>query len=137
MFGQNLIKCIRCPVAFHKQCLGCVSQDGPRGKWLCYFCKVMKVGIEQHAEVTSLPAEKRVISELFSMTKQGWRDIAAKIKDIVLEYKCSGEFSIDDCKDWDDFLSKFVERVPSNGGSKAYFVLRLFEALISTEHVRG
>ena len=47
VFG-HLIKCVRCPVAFHKECLGYVGlmwASGPRGKWLCYFCKVMKFGI--------------------------------------------------------------------------------------------
>lgn len=36
---------------------------------------------------------------------------------------------------WDDFLRQVMERVPSEG-NKAYFVLRLFEALISCDQIQ-
>ena len=68
-----MIKCVRCPVVFHKTCLGCLATDGPRGKWLCYFCKIMKFGVELEHTVSSLPNEERVVSLLYE--KKGWREI--------------------------------------------------------------
>lgn len=40
----KLICCDDCPSAFHADCLGYEKQC-PRGKWKCYFCKVVKYGI--------------------------------------------------------------------------------------------
>jgi hypothetical protein len=46
IFGENLLKCLRCPAAFHgRECLGYDNPLGYRGKWLCYICKVLKIGL--------------------------------------------------------------------------------------------
>jgi hypothetical protein len=40
----TLICCDDCPTAFHAECLGYL-QHLPRGKWKCYYCKVIRHGI--------------------------------------------------------------------------------------------
>jgi hypothetical protein len=89
VYGQSLLKCLRCPVAFHKACLG-TSTDGPRGKWLCYFCKVMKFGVDYEDTVSSLPKEKRMISKL--KESKGWREVGQTICEILASYACAFEF---------------------------------------------
>ena len=41
---HKLISCDDCPCMFHSECLGYTSHL-PRGKWKCYFCKVIRHGI--------------------------------------------------------------------------------------------
>lgn len=85
-----------------------------------------------------MPAEDRVIARL--PKQQGWRAISKTICEILQKYKCADGFdiaSIDTarCTDWDAFLRSVMEVVPSDGGTKAYYVLRLFEGLINSETV--
>lgn len=62
-FGDNLLKCLRCPVAFHtKECLGYLFPY--RGKWLCYFCKVLKQGLVNERKVIVMPNEPRPLKKL-------------------------------------------------------------------------
>lgn len=37
--------------------------------------------------------------------------------------------------DWEQFLKAVMSVVPSDGGTKAYFVLRLFESIVNSDIV--
>jgi hypothetical protein len=44
-FGTGvLISCDDCPNSYHAECLG-YKEHLPRGKWKCYFCKVVTHGL--------------------------------------------------------------------------------------------
>jgi len=38
--------------------------DAPRGKWLCYYCKVVRVGVDLEQTVTPLVGEGRPLAGL-------------------------------------------------------------------------
>ena len=40
-----------------------------------------------------------------------------------------------DFKNWEDFVSSVMKRVPSDGGKNAFYVLKLFEAIVESEVV--
>lgn len=112
--------------------------DGPRGKWLCYFCKVVKVGIDFEHTVTALPNEKRVLACFEGY--RGWRQVSQGICEILSAYPCASslminDLNLDELKSWEEFVSTVMKRVPSDGGNKAYFVLRLFEAIVESDIV--
>jgi hypothetical protein len=70
-FGENLLKCIRCPAAFHaRECLGYDNPLGYRGKWLCYVCKVLKFGLAAEAQAQSMPNEPRCMKKLANLSKK-------------------------------------------------------------------
>ena len=46
----KLICCETCPTAYHFECVG--YDKFPRGKYKCYFCKIVKLGIDQTVTVT-------------------------------------------------------------------------------------
>ena len=113
-----------------------VQFDAPRGKWLCYYCKVLRAGIENEANVTSLPGESRVLAGLENF--DSWQLAATKICKILTEYPCSKPFKLEDLqqsnfKSWEDFVSVVMKRVPSDGGNNAFRVLKLFEAIVESD----
>lgn len=126
IFG-HLIKCYRCPVSFHKSCLGYVglmSMSGPRGKWLCYFCKIVKFGIVNEPEILSCPKEIRAITHFNLLNQVGWKNMSKVICDIILAYKCSAPYALtieqirNDIPTMDQkqvFLELMIEAVPSDG----------------------
>ena len=112
--------------------------DAPRGKWLCYYCKVVRVGVDLEHTVTPLAGEGRPLGGLESLT--GWRQTALAIGRILQGYPCAKSYRFDellstDFKNWEDFVSSVMKKVPSDGGKNAFYVLKLFEAIVESEVV--
>ena len=64
---NKLVCCEDCPSSYHSECLGYQSaKQCPRGKWKCYYCKVVKHGA---AFVQKLaPNEQAVCAALMQPT---------------------------------------------------------------------
>lgn len=90
-FGSGtLICCDDCPSAFHSDCLG-YYQHLPRGKWKCYFCKVIRHGIPE--KVTRLAPNQKPVCDVLSEKKcPNWETKAHQLFDILEEYSCAKNF---------------------------------------------
>ena len=90
-FGSGvLICCDDCPNAFHSDCLG-YYQHLPRGKWKCYFCKVIRHGIPE--KVTRLAPNQKPICDVLAEKKcPNWETKAHQLFDILEEYPCAKSF---------------------------------------------
>jgi hypothetical protein len=86
-----LISCDDCPTAYHAECLG-YTQHLPRGKWKCYFCKVIRHGIPN--KVTRLaPNQSPVCDKLAECDKSmGWEAKSQVLFDILEESPCAKAF---------------------------------------------
>jgi hypothetical protein len=42
---------------------------------------------------------------------------------------------MEDKEDWEEFLKAVMSVVPSDGGTKAYYVLKLFESIVNSDIV--
>ena len=145
------MKCYQCPVAFHKECL---KADGYRGKWLCYLCKVVKRGIYEESEVVSLPGEPRLCQPLARILLDkrtpipAFSTIAGEIIGILCGYSCSEHFrdklksvveqSAGENSSMTATKERFIERVLDvipEEGVQAFYTLRLFESLVTSDEV--
>ena len=70
--GIRLISCETCPVSYHSTCLG--YDKAPRGKWKCYFCKIVKYGIQGNISKIA-PNEVEVGQQLLGKFDD-WKDRA-------------------------------------------------------------
>ena len=142
-------------MAFHKACLGYVglmAASGPRGRWLCYFCKVVKFGIACEPSLETSPAEETPIREAQLHQKRSWQDICIGFCDILLAYRCSAKFAarIRQVKDligareslpessslilnFAAFVHAMLQAVPSEGDQQSFHVLNLFNKLRTYE----
>ena len=77
----KMINCDDCPVAFHMECLGYTKQC-PRGKWKCYFCKVIRHGIPSMFPRMA-PNEKPVCDILADKKCASWEVKAGQLFDIL------------------------------------------------------
>jgi hypothetical protein len=88
--GGKMICCDDCPVSFHSECLGYQSKNqGPRGKWKCYFCKVAKHG----ANLTQrkAPGEIAYCFDLLD-PKVTWQEKAIQFLEVIQNYFCMNVF---------------------------------------------
>jgi hypothetical protein len=139
------MKCYQCPVAFHKECLG---GEGYRGKWLCYLCKIVKKGVYEESTIVSALKEARLCSKLSKMLLRtsppspSFVSIAKEVIKILTGYHCSELFKDDLQHVLDEpayctkeaFIERVLELIPEEG-SNAFYTLRLFESLVSTDEV--
>lgn len=83
----KLICCETCSSAFHFECLG--YDKFPRGKFKCYFCKVVKLGIDQAMCITQEHMD--IVHKLVEVdTKYDkWFIKAQELLDVLKEHQCS------------------------------------------------
>ena len=86
----KLICCDDCPGAFHADCLG-YTKACPRGKWKCYFCKVIRHGIPKMVPRMA-PNEGPVCDVLADTRCPSWEVKAAQLFDILEDYYCCKGF---------------------------------------------
>ena len=86
----KLICCDDCPGAFHADCLGYTKQC-PRGKWKCYFCKVIRHGIPKMVPRMA-PNEEPVCDILADTRCSSWEQKASQMFDILEDYFCAKSF---------------------------------------------
>ena len=86
----KLICCETCSSAYHYECIG--YDKFPRGKFKCYFCKVVKLGFENANSVTKkhiLLVQKLIhIDDKFDK----WFIVADKLLNILKVHQCSSFF---------------------------------------------
>ncbi|CAG9311048.1 unnamed protein product [Blepharisma stoltei] len=85
--GQ-LICCEVCPSVYHLACLN--LRNIPKGKWMCFFCRIVKDGIDKVRNDDSGLAED--FNNLLQPSHV-WQNQAQQIVDILLMNPCSKDIS--------------------------------------------
>lgn len=83
----KLICCETCSAAYHFECLG--YDKFPRGKFKCYFCKVVKLGIANSHCVTQYHID--LIAKLVEVNTEcdSWILKAEHLLDVLKEHQCA------------------------------------------------
>jgi len=97
----KLICCETCSSAYHYQCIG--YDKFPRGKFKCYFCKVVKLGIENANSVTK--EHINLIHKLIQIDIKfdKWYIVAYKLINVLKAHQCSSFFKEPFPKEIEDF----------------------------------
>ena len=86
--GGELICCEVCPSVFH---LNCVNLRGiPQGKWMCFFCRLVKDGVEAVRYDDHLYARR--LNEIVK-PNEDWREQAKLILGVLLMHPCSADLA--------------------------------------------
>jgi hypothetical protein len=82
----RLICCETCSSAYHYECLG--YDRFPRGKFKCYFCKIVKLGIDNANTVDK--SIVKLITELITFNKKTkWQYKAEEFMEVIKAHHCS------------------------------------------------
>lgn len=86
----KLICCETCPTAYHYECVG--YDRFPRGKYKCYFCKIVKLGISQAVTVTQ--KHINLVHTLFEYEQKYdfWFIVARNLLNVLKVHQCSSFF---------------------------------------------
>lgn len=86
----KLICCETCSSAYHFECLG--YDKFPRGKFKCYFCKVVKLGIADSHCVTQYHID--LVHKLIEINPECdlWFIKAEQLLDVLKEHQCASFF---------------------------------------------
>lgn len=103
----KLICCETCSSAFHFECLG--YDKFPRGKFKCYFCKIVKLGVEHSQCVTQKHID--LVNRLIQINPEfdSWFYKAEQLLEILKEHQCSCFFKEPIPKDIESFYAKIKE----------------------------
>ncbi len=104
-FGK-LICCETCSSAYHYECLG--YEKFPRGKFKCYYCKIVKVGIDEAISVDKLSA--KLIKKLITYNRKAkWQSKAQELLDVINDHHCSAFFKSPVPQDFLEYYEKIKE----------------------------
>ena len=82
----RLICCETCSSAYHFECLG--YDRFPRGKFKCYFCKIVKLGIDNANTIDK--SMIKLITELITFNKKTkWQIKAEEFMNVIRTHHCS------------------------------------------------
>ena len=86
----KLICCETCSSAYHYECIG--YDKFPRGKFKCYFCKVVKLGFENANSVTK--EHINLVHKLIQIESKfdKWYIVSCKLINILKVHQCSSFF---------------------------------------------
>jgi hypothetical protein len=102
----KLICCETCSSAYHFDCLG--YDRFPRGKFKCYFCKIVKLGIDN--AVTVDKEQTKLITNLITYNKKTkWQDKAEEFLAIIKDHPCSVFFRSPYPEDFKEYFDKIKE----------------------------
>ena len=102
----KLICCETCSSAYHFYCIG--YEKIPRGKFKCYFCKIVKNGRKDAISVST--NQIKLIDNLFKIEKiDKWFVIAQKLIFVVNQHQCSSFFKDEFPKEIKEYYDKIKE----------------------------
>jgi hypothetical protein len=102
----KLICCETCSSAYHFYCIG--YEKIPRGKFKCYFCKIVKNGRKDAISVST--NQIKLIDNLFKIEKiDKWFVIAQKLIFVVNQHQCSSFFKDEFPKEIKEYYEKIKE----------------------------
>jgi hypothetical protein len=102
----KLICCETCSSAYHFECLG--YDRFPRGKFKCYFCKIVKLGIDESSTVDK--TQIKLITNLITYNKKTkWQDKAEEFLAVIIDHPCSVFFKEPYPSDFKEYFDKVKE----------------------------
>jgi hypothetical protein len=102
----KLICCETCSSAYHFECLG--YDRFPRGKFKCYFCKIVKLGIDD--AVTVDKSQIKLITNLITYNKKTkWQEKAEEFLAVIRDHPCSVFFRESYPSDFKEYFDKIKE----------------------------
>ena len=102
----KLICCETCSSAYHYECLG--YDKFPRGKFKCYFCKIVKVGIDDAHTIDS--SQMDLVKSLVTFNrKTKWQAKAQEFIELLKTHHCSCFFKDPVPKDFKEYYEKIKE----------------------------
>ena len=103
----KLICCETCSSAYHYYCIG--YEKIPRGKFKCYFCKIVKNGRKDAISVSTY--QIKLIDDLFKIEKfDKWFVIAKKLIFVINQHQCSSFFKDEFPKEIKEYYEKIKEK---------------------------
>lgn len=85
----DLICCEVCPSVYHLQCLE--LDQVPKGRWMCFFCQVVKDGFGEALKEKSVFSEP--VSKLLTAV-DGWQGQAIQLLDLVSLHPCARDMKV-------------------------------------------
>ena len=102
----KLICCETCSSAYHFYCIG--YEKIPRGKFKCYFCKIVKNGRKDAVSVST--NQIKLIDNLFKTeTIDKWFVVAEKLLFVVNQHQCASFFKDEFPKEIKEYYEKIKE----------------------------
>lgn len=109
----RFLRCESCASSYHYECLN--YDKPPKGKFKCYYCKVVKLGIENSAfvDINQIKLMKRLSKPIKNMktVKLQWNIKLNQFIDMILDHPCSTFFKEAVPKHLNDYFEEHSENI--------------------------